>query len=35
MTAVACVLIIVASSDRAAALTGAERMPPEAFRFVA
>ena len=29
------VLILVASVDRAAALTGAQRMPPESFRFVA
>ena len=32
---VVCTFLIAAVSDRAAALTGAEPMPPESFRFVA
>ncbi|MDE0222516.1 MAG: trypsin-like serine protease [Spirochaetaceae bacterium] len=32
---VVCTVLLAPASDRAAALTGAERMPPESFRFVA
>ena len=35
VSATACALLLAAASDRSAALTGAERMPPESFRFVA
>ncbi len=32
---IVCTVLLALASDRAAALTGAERMPPETFRFVA
>ena len=35
VSATACALLLAAASDRTTALTGAEPMPPESFRFVA